>query len=58
MQIYSQEIISLISVYSFMYKDKYSIFKIDLNSQKPLEISANFIFGITTFNEEKVKDFL
>jgi len=58
MQIYKQELISLISAYSFIYKDKYSIFRNRFKLTKIcLEDSAGFIFEITTFNEEKIKDF-
>jgi len=49
----------LISAYSFIYKDKCSIFRNRFRLTKiRLEDSADFVFAITTFNEEKVKDFL
>ena len=59
MQILQKQLVSLISAYSLIYKDKRSIFRNRFKLTKIcLEISASFIFGITTFNEEKVKDFL
>ena len=59
MQIRQQQLISLISAYSFRYKDKYSIFRNRFKRMKVrLKVLAGFIFEITTFNEEKVKDFL
>ena len=59
MQIQLKKIDLLDFSLSIWIKDKCSIFRNRFKLTKiRLEGSAGFIFGITTFNEEKVKDFL
>ena len=54
-----KKLIQLISAYLFIYKDKFAILQNRFKSTKiRLELKAGFVFGITTFNEQKVKDFL